>query len=46
MPALNASILLSGLLAPPIAGVIGIMATLLVSVGLRAIVALFMLKRG
>ncbi|MHB1118793.1 MAG: MFS transporter [Bellilinea sp.] len=44
--ALNASILLSGLLAPPIAGVIGIMATLLVSVGLRAIVALFMLKRG
>lgn len=44
--AMNASVLLAGLLAPPVAGVIGIMATLLLTVGLRIIVALIILKRG
>lgn len=44
--ALNASVLLAGMLAPPVAGLIGIMATLLLLVGLRIIVAWIILKRG
>ncbi len=43
--AINTSVLISGLVAPPIAGVIGIMATLLLAVGLRMLVAWIILKQ-
>jgi len=43
--AINASVLISGLVAPPIAGMIGIMATLLLAVGLRVLVAWIILKQ-
>jgi MFS family permease len=43
--AINASVLLSGLIAPPVAGAIGIMATLLGSVALRVVVAWLILKQ-
>mgnify|MGYP001157877908 CR=1 FL=1 len=43
--AINASVLLAGLVAPPVAGVIGIMATLLLAVGLRGVVAWIILKQ-
>jgi len=41
----NSSVLMSGLLTPSIAGGIGIMATLLLSVGLRAVVAVVILRQ-
>ena len=41
----NASVLMSGLLTPSVAGGIGIMATLLLSVGLRALVAVVILRQ-
>ncbi len=44
--AMNASVLVAGMLAPPVASLIGIMATLLASVGLRILVAIGILKRG
>lgn len=44
--AMNASVLVAGLLAPPVGSLIGIMSTLLVVVGLRILVAIGILKRG
>jgi len=44
--AVNAAILMSGFLAPPVAGLISIMGVLLVSVGLRVVVGWVILKHG
>jgi len=43
--AINASVLISGMITPPVAGVIGIMATLLGSVALRVLVAWIIFKQ-
>lgn len=43
--AINGSVLLSGMIAPPVAGVIGITATLLGSVALRVLVAWIILRQ-